>query len=53
MVNELLAQLAHHKKFFSQNPVTEAQLGTLIDMVNDRKLTGECTWNKPLTWLRA
>ncbi|KAF8530900.1 Glutamyl-tRNA amidotransferase B subunit [Gautieria morchelliformis] len=40
MVNELLAQLTHHKKFFSQNPVTEAQLGALIDMVNDRKLTG-------------
>ena len=41
MVNELLARLTHHRKYFSQNPVTETQLGALIDMVNDHKITGE------------
>lgn len=41
MVNELLAQLTHHGKSFSHNPVTEVQLGALIDMVNNQKITGE------------
>ncbi|KIJ37474.1 hypothetical protein M422DRAFT_177988 [Sphaerobolus stellatus SS14] len=40
IVNELLAQLALHNKSFSQNPLTEKQLGLLIDMVNDKRLTG-------------
>ncbi|KAF8592765.1 Glutamyl-tRNA amidotransferase B subunit [Ramaria rubella] len=40
IVNELFAQLALHKKSFNQNPVTVKQLGTLIDFVDARKITG-------------
>jgi len=40
MINELLAQLVLRKKSFSQNPVTPSQLGALIDMVDERAITG-------------
>jgi len=40
IVNELFAQLMLHKSSFSQNPLSEGQLGALIDMVNDKRLTG-------------
>jgi len=43
IINELLAQLALRKKAFSQNPVTPQQLGALIDMVNEKTITGEIT----------
>lgn len=41
IINELLAQLTLRKKSFSQNPVTPQQLGALIDMVNEKTITGE------------
>jgi aspartyl-tRNA(Asn)/glutamyl-tRNA(Gln) amidotransferase subunit B len=40
MTHELLGQLAARDETFSDNPVSVAQLGELIDLVQDGKITG-------------
>ncbi|KAF9450937.1 Glutamyl-tRNA amidotransferase subunit B, mitochondrial [Macrolepiota fuliginosa MF-IS2] len=40
MTHELLGQLASQKKTFKQNTISAAQLGELIDMVQQRAITG-------------
>lgn len=45
IVNELVAQLALHKKSFSQNPLSQVQLGDLIDLVDNQKLSNTAAKN--------
>ncbi|OAX34793.1 Glutamyl-tRNA amidotransferase B subunit [Rhizopogon vinicolor AM-OR11-026] len=40
MTHELLGQLTARKETFSDNPVSVAQLGELMDLVQDGKITG-------------
>ncbi|GJJ07212.1 hypothetical protein Clacol_001412 [Clathrus columnatus] len=39
IVNELVAQLVLHKRTFGQSPLSQAQLGDLIDLVETRKIS--------------
>jgi aspartyl-tRNA(Asn)/glutamyl-tRNA(Gln) amidotransferase subunit B len=41
MTHELLGQLTARKETFSDNPVSVAQLGELMDLVQDGKITGK------------
>lgn len=40
MTHELIGQLTARKETFSDNPVSVEQLGELIDLVQDSKITG-------------
>jgi aspartyl-tRNA(Asn)/glutamyl-tRNA(Gln) amidotransferase subunit B len=40
MTHELLGQLAARKETFAQNPVSVEQMGELIDLVQNRSITG-------------
>ena len=40
MIHELLGQLAARKETFGDNPVSVAQMGELVDMVQCGKMTG-------------
>ncbi|OCH94280.1 Glutamyl-tRNA-Gln amidotransferase B subunit [Obba rivulosa] len=40
ITHELLGQLAFRKETFSDNPMTTEQMGELIDMVQEKKITG-------------
>lgn len=44
MTHELLGQLASQKKTFQQNTISAAQLGELVDMVQNKIITGEFTF---------
>ncbi|KAF8138915.1 Glutamyl-tRNA-Gln amidotransferase B subunit [Boletus edulis] len=41
MIHELLGQLAARKETFSDNPVSVEQMGELVDMVQNGKMTGK------------
>ena len=41
ITHELLGQLAHRQETFTQNPITTAQMGDLIDLVQSKRITGE------------
>lgn len=49
MTHELLGQLASQKMSFRQNVISAAQLGELIDMVQQKIITGEIPVQTPAT----
>lgn len=44
MTHELIGQLTARKETFSDNPVSVEQLGELIDLVQDGKITGKTSF---------
>jgi aspartyl-tRNA(Asn)/glutamyl-tRNA(Gln) amidotransferase subunit B len=41
VTHELLGQLSHRQETFTQNPMTAAQMGDLIDLVQSKQITGK------------